>query len=192
MEVDKRTCWWRPEDNEKASYLHWTELGCKLNRCSCGNAEGFERICLIKDVIPCLCALLHCHPYQPRLQALYPVIQCYMLKNGRAWYATSRALHDVNNALMNVGVETTPSTQKVSAKTSTIVRCVNHFNSAYARASFLCVLWNYMAPMVALRFRFFFEIINLWPGKREWLSLLSQRLDVLNSGDQPEVVHRRK
>ena len=39
----------------------------------------------------------------------YPVFQCYMLKNGKAWYAKSRVLH--------VGVQTTPPTQRVSAKT---------------------------------------------------------------------------
>ena len=48
----------------------------------------------------------------------YPAFQCFTLKNGRAWYAKSRALHDVINALMNVGVQTTPPTQRVSAKTT--------------------------------------------------------------------------
>ena len=95
----------------------------------------------------------------------YPAFQCFTLKSGRAWYAKSRALHDV---LMNVGVQTTPLTQRVSAcKDSTIV---DHFDSAFARAraSYSCVLWKYMAPLLALRFRVFFETIL--PGKRESLS----------------------
>ena len=110
----------------------------------------------------CLLCIVYCVVCASLVPRPLPAFQCCTLKNGRAWYAKSRVLHDVINALMNVGVQTTPPTQRLDDRRPLIA-------SAFARArpSFSCVLWNYMAPLLALRFRVFFETIL--PGKRESL-----------------------